>query len=173
MIPKIVAVLRHRNHIGGVSYSDINNIARQVCPAWHIRYNRSLCTPDKWQLWWYSYSNLHIYTYMYIHVYVFIWAMHNIRRLNIDYSHRIPSMTFVIHHNGDVTMSAMASQITGVSIVYSTSCSVANQRIHKNSASLAFVRGIHRWPVDSYQKGPVTRKMFPFDDVIKICLFTC
>ena len=37
---------------------------------------------------------------------------------------------------------------------------------HKSSASLAFVRGIHRWPVNSPHKGPVTRKRFPFDDVI-------
>ena len=36
----------------------------------------------------------------------------------------------------------------------------------QSSASLAFVRGIHRWPVNSPHKGPVTRKMFPFDDVI-------
>ena len=35
-----------------------------------------------------------------------------------------------------------------------------------SSASLAFVRGIHRWPVNSPHKGPVTRKMFPFDDVM-------
>ena len=35
-----------------------------------------------------------------------------------------------------------------------------------SSASLAFVRRIHRWPVNSLHKGPVTRKMFPFDDVI-------
>ena len=34
------------------------------------------------------------------------------------------------------------------------------------SASLAFARGIHRWPVNSPHKGPVTRKMVPFDDVI-------
>ena len=33
-------------------------------------------------------------------------------------------------------------------------------------ASLAFVLGIHRWPVNSTHKWPVTRKMFPFDDVI-------
>ena len=32
--------------------------------------------------------------------------------------------------------------------------------------SLAFMRGIHRWPVNSPHKGPVTRKMSPFDDVI-------
>ena len=60
----------------------------------------------------------------------------------------------------------MACQITGVSIVYSNVCSGADQRKHQSSASLAFVRGIHRWPVNSPQKGPVTRKMFPFDDVI-------
>ena len=42
----------------------------------------------------------------------------------------------------------------------------ADQRKHQSSASLAFVLGIHRWPVNSPHKGPVTRKMFPFDDVI-------
>ena len=62
-------------------------------------------------------------------------------------------------------MSPMASQITGVSIVCSTVCLDADQR-KLSSASLACVRGIHRWPVDSPHKGPVTRKMFPFDDVI-------
>ena len=39
---------------------------------------------------------------------------------------------------------------------------------HQSSASLAFVRGIHRWPVNSPHKGPLTRKFFPFDDVIMI-----
>ena len=34
--------------------------------------------------------------------------------------------------------------------------------------SLAFVRGIHRWPVNSPGKGPVTRKMFPFDYVVMV-----
>ena len=36
--------------------------------------------------------------------------------------------------------------------------------------SLAFVRAIHRWPVNSRHKWPVTRKMFPFDDAIMIIL---
>ena len=63
-------------------------------------------------------------------------------------------------------MSVMASQITSVSIVYSALCTGPNQRKHQSSTSLAFVRGIHRWPVNSLHKGPVTRKMFPFDDVI-------
>ena len=42
----------------------------------------------------------------------------------------------------------------------------AYQRKHQSSASLAFMQGIHRWPVNSPHNGPVTRKMFPFDDVI-------
>ena len=41
-----------------------------------------------------------------------------------------------------------------------------DQRKHQSSASLAFVRGFHRRPVNSPHKWPVTRKMFPFDDVI-------
>ena len=40
------------------------------------------------------------------------------------------------------------------------------KRKHQSSGSQAFVRGIHRWPVNSPHKWPVTRKMFPFDDVI-------
>ena len=69
-------------------------------------------------------------------------------------------------HNRDVIMSPMASQITGMSVVCSAVCPDAYQTKHQSSASLAFVRGIHRWPVNSQHKGPVTRKMFPFDNVI-------
>ena len=63
-------------------------------------------------------------------------------------------------------MSAIASQITSLTIVYSTVFQGADHRKHQSSASLAFVRGIHRAPVNSPHKGPVTRTMFPFDDVI-------
>ena len=63
-------------------------------------------------------------------------------------------------------MSAMASQITSLTIVYSCFYSGADQRKPQSSASLAFVRGFHRWPVNSPHKGPITQKMFPFDDVI-------
>ena len=65
-------------------------------------------------------------------------------------------------------MGAISSQITSVSMVCSTVFSNADQRKHQSSASLAFVRGIHRWPVNSPHKGPVTRKLFPFDDVIML-----
>ena len=68
-------------------------------------------------------------------------------------------------HYYDVIMGAKPSQITSLAIVYSTVYSGANQRKHQSSASLAFVRGIHRGPVNSPHKWPVTRKMFPFDDV--------
>ena len=63
-------------------------------------------------------------------------------------------------------MGAMASQTTSLMIIYSTVYSGADQRKHQSPASLAFVRGIHRWPVNSPHKGPVTRKMVPFDEVI-------
>ena len=66
----------------------------------------------------------------------------------------------------DVIMSTMASQITSLMIVYSTVYSGEDQRKHQSSASLTFVMGIHRWPLTLPHKGPVTRKMFPFDDVI-------
>ena len=71
-------------------------------------------------------------------------------------------------HYSDVILGAMASQITCVSIVYSTVCSGSDQKDHQSSATLAFVRGIHRWPVISPHKGPVKRKMFSFQDIIMI-----
>ena len=63
---------------------------------------------------------------------------------------------------------AIASQITSLTIVYSTVYSGADQSKHQSSASVAFVWGIHRGPVNSPHKWPVTRKMFPFDDVIMV-----
>ena len=55
----------------------------------------------------------------------------------------------ILNHYSGVIMSAMASQITGFSIAYSTVCSGSDQRKHQSSASLAFVRGIHLSPVNS------------------------
>ena len=75
---------------------------------------------------------------------------------------------FEIHYN-DVIMSAVASQITSLTIVYSAFYWGTDERNHQSSTPLAFVRGIHRWPVNSTHKGPVTRKMFPFDDIIMSC----
>ena len=69
-------------------------------------------------------------------------------------------------HYSDVTMGATASEMTHISTVCSTVCSGAHQRKHQISSSLAFVRRIHQSPVDFPHQGLVTRKMFPFDDVI-------
>ena len=69
-------------------------------------------------------------------------------------------------HYDDVIMTMLASQITSLTVVYSILYSGVNQRKHQSSASLAFVREIHRGPVNFPHKWSVTRKMFPFDDVI-------
>ena len=50
-------------------------------------------------------------------------------------------------HYSDVILSTMASQITIRTVVHSTVCSSADHRKNQSSASLASVRGIHRWPV--------------------------
>ena len=71
-------------------------------------------------------------------------------------------------HYDDVIMSTIVSQITSLRIVYSTIYSGADQSKQQSSASLAFVWGIHRGPGNSPHKLPVTRKMFPFDDVIML-----
>ena len=83
-----------------------------------------------------------------------------------SYASIVENLLFHLHHYSDVIMGGMASQITGISIVYSTVYSGTVQRKYQSSVSLAFVRGIHRRPVNSPHKGPVTQKMFPFDDVI-------
>ena len=70
------------------------------------------------------------------------------------------SVTFPVcksksNHYSDIIMGTMVSQITSIWIVYSTVCSGADQRKDQSSASLAFVRGIHRW-----QRGSNAKKNF-------------
>ena len=67
---------------------------------------------------------------------------------------------YSVKHFNDVIMTAMASQITSLAIVYSSVYSGADQRKHQSSGSLAFKRGIHRGPVNSPHKWPVARKTF-------------
>ena len=98
-------------------------------------------------------------------------------RLWIDRISQITIYVFVyiilLEHYDDIIMSTMVSQITSLTIVYSTVYSGTDERKHQSSTSLAFVRGIHWWPVNSPHNGPVTWKMFPFDDLImKLFLFT-
>ena len=80
------------------------------------------------------------------------------------------SLPHCYYHYNDVMMGAIASHITSPTIVYLSVCSDEDQRKHQSSASLAFTRVIHRWPVNSPHKWPVTRKMFPYGDVIATSL---
>ena len=81
---------------------------------------------------------------------------------NVSWFHQIDWCTIAhtIYLYSDVIMAAMASQITRLTVVYSTVYSGADQRNHQSSATLAFVRIIHRWPVNSPHKWPVTRIFF-------------
>ena len=90
-----------------------------------------------------------------IHTYIFRFTSLALRQ-----SHDCPSS-----HYNNVIMGTIASQITSITTVYSTIYSDADRRKHQSSVSLAFVRGIHRRQLNSPHKWPVTRKMFPFDDV--------
>ena len=77
----------------------------------------------------------------------------------------VTSSTITSCHYSDI-MGSMASQITSLTIVYSTIYSGADQRKHRGSTSLAFVWRFHQWPVNSPHKWPVMWKMFPFDDIM-------
>ena len=91
-----------------------------------------------------------------------IWPGHSFRLTELyRWQYRLSDI-----HYGDVVMGTVSSHITSLTIVYSTVYSGADQRKHHSSASLACVRRIRRGPVNSLHKWPVTRKMFPFDDVI-------
>ena len=91
-------------------------------------------------------------------LFTYLWKQWSVMLLN--------EMAAWHHHYSDVIMTTMASQITSLTIVYWIVYSDTDQRKHQSSATLAFVWGIHRWPVNSPHKRPVKRKMFPFDDVI-------
>ena len=79
-----------------------------------------------------------------------------------------PKHSNELAHYNDAIMSAIVSQITSITIIYSTVYSGADRRKHQSSALLAFVRGINRWPGNPPHKGPVTRKWFQCDDVIMV-----
>ena len=96
------------------------------------------------------------------------WPIHIINVLtSMQHTNKNKIVVFSMpSYYSDVIMTTISSQITSLRTVYSSIYSDADQRKHQSSASLAFVRGIHRWPVYSPHKRPVTRKMFPFDDVM-------
>ena len=72
------------------------------------------------------------------------------------------------YHYNNVIMNAIVCQITASRFFTQALIQAHIKEKNQSFASLALVRGIHRWPVNSPHKGPVTRKMFPFDDLIMI-----
>ena len=111
--------------------------------------------------------------------------MLNVNRWNLSYSSHhhividksfllelpyVPTITHkvrlvLLDHYSDVIINAMAKS-SASRLCCSTVCSGADQRKYQSSVPLAFMRGVPWWPEDSPHKGPITRKMFPFDDVI-------
>ena len=111
----------------------------------------------------------------------FYWNLPGANELSPRYNHNKPNHNqtmctcYGMYHYSDVIMSMMASQISSLTIVYSSVYSGADQRKHQSSVSLAFVAvlGIHRWLVNSPHKWPVMQKMFPFDDTIMLNIMMC
>ena len=89
------------------------------------------------------------------------WLLHEIMSVHLSIS--LGYFSSRTYFSITVTLQWARWRLT---IVYTTVYSGADQRKHQSSASQAFVQGIHRWPVNSSHKWPVTRKMFSFDDVI-------
>ena len=123
----------------------------------------------------FNYSPTNVKWMRFVRRYGLFWFVagsvsHILQKLHFSHSRilRIPSAneTTLLDYYNDVIMSATASQITSLTIVYSVVCSGTDERKPQTSASMAFVRGIHRWPTNTPHKGPVTRKMISFDDVI-------
>ena len=69
-------------------------------------------------------------------------------------------LTSSVYHYIDVIMTTVASQITSLTVVYSTVYSDVDQRKHQRSASLAFVWGIHRDRWIPRTKGQLRGKCF-------------
>ena len=158
------------------------NVARLCLPNWREATVKS--TDGNWECWG-LWEKRHVKICLLTRVLIKYTGIHIIYPKNYTNSSRrvvfccgFLIVEFIhIHirllHYSDVIMGAMASQITSLTIVYPTVYSGADQRKHHSSASLAFVRVIHRSPVYSPHKEPVTRKMFPFDDVIMLHWHCC
>ena len=116
----------------------------------------------------FTYSNFDICLHIWVDVYVFTYctlcssinwmcaSVHHVyderiwRSFTADpHSCRYDLWCTLSNHYYDVIMSAMAYQITGVLVACSAVCSGGDQRKYQSTASLAFVRAIHQWPVDS------------------------
>ena len=145
-----------------------------VTAQFHSNYSQCLTFKGEWWYYFKAWSAVyHQLKYLHCLICACIRVCVRTREFGCVFRYKIlvKMMTCIkkcaIHYN-DVIMGAIASQITRLMIVYSIVYSDADQRKHQRSASLAFVWGIHRGPVNSPHKWPVTRKMFPFNAVIML-----
>ena len=129
------------------------NCLQKLSPVFRIIPSSKRTRLKEW-LCFHGKDTKHIYI-SFIHIYIYLTQVHWSRDNKITSKHYC-----------DVIMGGVASQITSLTIVYSSVYSDADQRKHQSSASLAFVREIHWGLVNSQHKWPVMQKMFPFDDVI-------
>ena len=131
------------------------------------------------KLWMWDTTNVYVSQHIWLEIHLFTWWCHDMAILSASQApcernslvpggfssqyaskhvYFVVGLSHVCPCHGsfyycDVIMGAMLSQIISVLIVYSTVCSGSDQRKHQSSASLAFVRGIHRGPVNSPHKG--------------------
>ena len=120
----------------------------------HLRPNKRLS--KQWWGWWFETPSRPLWCHCNVYEVLSCFALW---RLYHQFSCGFVWCVYPYHYS-DVIIGAMASQITSITIVYSTAYSYADPINHQSSASLAFVRGIHRWPVNSPHKWPVKRKCF-------------
>ena len=140
----------------------IQNMIRKIGLPYLLHCKRNRTTLDNIQYNWPFVLGIHRLLMISAHT----WCS------NMYMSQRhIYTIITVCMHYSDVIIGEMASRITSLTIAISTVHLGANQRKHQRSASLAFVRGTHRWPENSSQKWPVTRKMFPYDGFTRTILY--
>ena len=101
-----------------------------------------------------------VWHYIWIQIYAVSWIFDTAYFQDPRRKMNAPVFLKTVRHYSGVIMGALGSQIASLTIVYSTVYSGTDQRKHQSSASRAFLQGMHKWPV--------TRKMFPFGDVIKV-----
>ena len=99
---------------------------------------------------------IYIYIYIYTYIYIRVFGSWRVTTVWLAQKH------IMWRHNGRDAVSNHKPHDCLSNRIYSG----PDKKKHQSYASLASMRGIHRWPVNSLNKWPVTRKMFPFDDVI-------
>ena len=149
---------------GAIRQSRINLF--RICGAYFHQKSESSLNCSKWLGACLSPSHYPNQLYLTLPFWCWLYWPRCLRKTFWCWGRKIPAARGQWYHYSDVIMGAMAFQITSLANVYPTVYSGTDQRKHRISASLAFVRGIHRWPVNSAHKWPVTRKMFPLGDVI-------